>query len=107
MLVGEVRGTSADGGDVTAHLALDPDKAELIPVNATAQLLPKTLFGERYVSLIIPDDPGRPVTNGDVLVQDTSERTVELGDVLDGLLPLLEAVPPQDLANTLGAWPRG
>lgn len=107
VLVGEVRGTSAEGGDVTAHLALDPDKAELIPVNATAQLLPKTLFGERYVSLIIPDDPGRPVTNGDVLVQDTSERTVELGDVLDGLLPLLEAVPPQDLANTLGALAQG
>jgi len=107
VIVGEVRGTSAEGGNVTAHLAIQPDKADLIPVNATAQLLPKTLFGERYVSLIIPEDPGPPISNGDVLHQDTSERTVELGEVLDGLLPLLEAIPPQDLANTLGALAQG
>lgn len=107
VIVGEVRGTSAEGGVVTAHLALDPDKAAQIPSNTTAQLLPKTLFGERYVSLILPDDPGPAVRNGDVLVQDTSERTVELGEVLDGLLPLLQAIPPQDLANTLGALAQG
>ena len=107
LIVGEVRGTSAESGTVTAHLALEPDKAGLIPANATAQLLPKTLFGERYVSLILPDRPARPIQAGDTLMQDTSAETVELGEVLDGLLPLLEAIPPQDLANTLGALAQG
>ncbi|NLV78428.1 MAG: MCE family protein [Rhodococcus sp.] len=107
VLVGEVRSTSAEGDRVTSVLAIDPDKAELIPANATARLLPKTLFGERYVSLVIPDDPGRPLEAGDVLVQDTSAETVELGEVLDGVLPLLQAIPPQDLANTLGALAQG
>lgn len=107
VLVGEVRSTSAEGDRVTARLALEPDKADLIPANATAQLLPKTLFGERYVALVVPDDPDRPVRAGDVLVQDTSRETVELGQVLDGLLPLLQAIPPQDLANTLGALAQG
>ncbi len=105
--VGEVRGTSAKDGTVTAHLALDPAMVDKIPSNATAQLLPKTLFGERYVSLIIPDDPADPVQPGDVLRQDTSARSAELSEVLDGLLPLLQAIPPQDLANTLGALAQG
>jgi phospholipid/cholesterol/gamma-HCH transport system substrate-binding protein len=107
VIVGEVRSTSASGDQVTAHLAIDPNQADLIPADSTGQLLPKTLFGERYVSLIIPDDPGRSLQAGDVLVQDTSEKTAELGEVLDGLLPLLQAIPPQDLANTLGALAQG
>ncbi|MEE2031927.1 MCE family protein [Rhodococcus chondri] len=107
VLVGEVRGTSAHRDEVTLQLAIEPDKAEKIPANATAQLLPKTLFGERYVSLIVPEEPAPPIKEGDVLVQDTSEATVELGEVLDGLLPLLQAIPPQDLANTLGALAQG
>lgn len=107
VIVGEVRSTSASDNQVTAHLAIDPSQADRIPANATGQLLPKTLFGERYVSLIIPDDPGRSLQAGDVLVQDTSEKTAELGEVLDGLLPLLQAIPPQDLANTLGALAQG
>jgi len=105
--VGEVRGTSAEEGRVTAHLALNPDMVDKIPSNATAQLLPKTLFGERYISLIIPDEPADPVQPGDVLMQDTGRRTAELSEVLDGLLPLFQAIPPQDLANTLGALAQG
>ncbi|MFD4365982.1 MCE family protein [Rhodococcus sp. NPDC058521] len=108
MIVGEVRETSSDDGVVTAQLAIDPDKAELIPSNVTARLLPKTLFGERYVSLIIPEgDRATPLEAGDTLMQDRSGNAVEVGDVLDGLLPLLQAIPPQDLANTLGALSQG
>ncbi|WP_072804542.1 MCE family protein [Rhodococcoides yunnanense] len=108
LIVGEVRSASTVDGVVTAHLAIDPDKAELIPSNATARLLPKTLFGERYVSLIVPEgDTASPITNGTVLKQDTSGSAIEVGQLLDNLLPLLEAIPPQDLANTLGALAQG
>ncbi|TQF68702.1 MCE family protein [Rhodococcus spelaei] len=104
LIVGEVRSASTANGKVTSQLAIDPDKAELIPSNATARLLPKTLFGERYVSLIVPPgDTKAPITNGDTLYQDASGNAIEVGELLDGLLPLLQAVPPQDLANTLGA----
>ncbi|OAK52393.1 MCE family protein [Rhodococcoides kyotonense] len=108
LIVGEVRSASTVDGVVTAHLAIDPDKAELIPSNTTARLLPKTLFGERYVSLIVPEgDTASPITNGTVLRQDTSGDAIEVGQLLDNLLPLLEAIPPQDLANTLGALAQG
>ncbi|MFC8182465.1 MlaD family protein, partial [Rhodococcus sp. NPDC057297] len=43
LIVGEVRSASSVDGVVTAKLAIDPDKADLIPSNATARLLPKTL----------------------------------------------------------------
>lgn len=108
LIVGEVRSASTEDGVVTAHLAIDPDKAELIPSNTTARLLPKTLFGERYVSLIVPPgDTASPITNGTVLKQDTSGNAIEVGQLLDNLLPLLEAIPPQDLASTLGALAQG
>ncbi|MGW5151893.1 MCE family protein [Rhodococcus koreensis] len=108
LIVGEVRSATSAEGEVTLALAIQPDKAPLIPSNATARLLPKTLFGERYVSLIVPEgDTAQPIQAGDTLRQDKSGNAVEVGDVLDGLLPLLQAIPPQDLANTLGALSQG
>ncbi|SNT08871.1 MCE family protein [Rhodococcoides kyotonense] len=108
LIVGEVRSATSVDGVVTAHLAIDPEHAGSIPSNATARLLPKTLFGERYVSLILPDGPAaEPIAEGAVLKQDISGSAIEVGELLDNLLPLLEAVPPQDLSNTLGALAQG
>lgn len=108
MIVGEVRSATTTDGVVTSELAIQPDMAEMIPSNATARLLPKTLFGERYVSLILPDGaPASPIGEGTVLKQDRSGNAIEVGQLLDGLLPLLQAVPPQDLSNTLGALAQG
>ncbi|MGQ4596867.1 MCE family protein [Nocardia sp. R6R-6] len=102
--VGEVRSSRSEGGVVTLHLAIDPDKAKQIPVNATARLLPKTLFGERYVDLVIPPDRSpQHLTDGVTLHQDASGNAIELSKLLDDLMPLLQAIPPQDLAATLGA----
>ncbi|MGH3585205.1 MAG: MlaD family protein, partial [Pseudonocardia sp.] len=55
--VGEVSAVTTDGTGATVELALDPEKVDLIPANVSAQLIPKTLFGERYVSLVLPDGP--------------------------------------------------
>lgn len=108
VIVGEVREITNEDGKVVAQLAIEPETVDRIPSNSTARLLPKTLFGERYVSLVIPDDNrADPLAAGDTIMQDRSSKTVELGEVLDGLLPLLEAIPPQDLANTLGALSQG
>lgn len=103
MLVGEVRSFEASGDQVHLHLAIKPEDAKLIPANATARLLPKTLFGERYVSLQIPESPKGTLSNGATIYQDKSGNAVELSQMFDNLLPILQAVPPQDLASTLGA----
>ncbi|MEU8896581.1 MCE family protein [Nocardia sp. NPDC048505] len=102
--VGEVRASRPEDGRVVLDLAIDPGKATKIPVNATARLLPKTLFGERYVDLVLPAQPSPAhLTDGVVLQQDRSGNAIELSKVFDDMLPLLRAIPPQDLAATLGA----
>lgn len=104
VLVGDIRSTTTKDGKVTAVMAIDPDKAEKIPNNVTARLLPKTLFGERYVQLVIPDNPSPQTLDAQSVVQqDKSGNAVELSRLFDSVLPLLQAVPPQNLASTLGA----
>jgi len=102
--VGRVDSIATDGSHATVQLVLDRDKVGQIPSNVSARLLPKTLFGEKYVSLVLPDGAqAAPISAGDVIPLDRSRSARELERVLDGLLPLLTAVEPQDLATTLGA----
>jgi phospholipid/cholesterol/gamma-HCH transport system substrate-binding protein len=104
IIVGEIRSVDSDGTGATVEMAMDPDFLPTIPSNTTAMLIPKTLFGERYVSLSIP--PGassRPLQEGDTISQDRSRNATETEQVLNNLLPVLTAVQPQKLSDTLGA----
>jgi virulence factor Mce-like protein len=105
LIVGEVRSVTTSGGGARLGLALDPASVGLIPANVTARLLPKTLFGERFVDLEIP--PGAPsdrhLQAGDVIGQDRTAVAIELEQVFDDLLPLLRTVKPEKLAATLNA----
>ncbi|MFV2173852.1 MCE family protein [Actinomadura sp. LOL_016] len=104
LIVGEVRDTEVTDDGAILHLALDPGKAELIPRNVQARMLPKTLFGEKYVSLEMPAQAGRlGLTDGMTIQQDRSRAAVEVNKLLDDLLPLLQAVKPAELNSTLNA----
>lgn len=104
VIVGEVRAISSDGGGARLRLALDPALAGQIPADVTARLLPKTLFGERYVALVAPAGATtRPIRSGAVISQDRSRSGMELERVLDDALPLLQSIRPDKLATTLGA----
>lgn len=102
LVVGEVRGVHSTGNGATIDLALQPDKVKLIPANVQAQLLPKTLFGEKYVLLVVPTDPSSThLKAGDVIPQDRSTTALETEKVLDDLLPVLQALRPAELSETL------
>jgi virulence factor Mce-like protein len=104
MVVGEVRSIDVVGDHAALELALQPDKIAVIPVNVSARLLPKTLFGERYVALQIPEKPAPGhIAAGDVIGQDRSSTAIELEKVLGDVMPLLQAVQPQKLSSTLSA----
>jgi len=104
MIVGEVRDVEASAEGATIELAIRPQYLDQIPADVSARLLPKTLFGERYVSLVLPDEPAAErLADGDVIGQDRTENAIELQRVIDDLLPLLQAVEPQDLSYTLAA----
>jgi phospholipid/cholesterol/gamma-HCH transport system substrate-binding protein len=102
--VGEVRSITANGSGATLTLAIQPGMVSDLPANMTAEMVPTTLFGERYVDLIPPAHPvAQRLGNGSVISQDNSKDAIELETVLNNLLPTLTAVQPQDLSLTLTA----
>ncbi len=104
IIVGEVRHVRSDGRQATVDLALQPSKTGLIPANVTAALPPKTLFGERFVDLLLPTLPApHPIRPGAVIHQDASARTLELERVFDDLIPLLRTLDPAKVNATLYA----
>jgi phospholipid/cholesterol/gamma-HCH transport system substrate-binding protein len=106
--VGEVRQISADGTGARLELAIQPGMVAQIPANVTAEMVPTTLFGERYVDLIMPAQPAPArLTAGSVITQNHSVDAVELEKVLNNLLPLLQASEPDKLSVTLTALAHG
>jgi len=102
VIVGDVREIEADTDGAVLSLAIQPEDADLIPANATARILPKTLFGEKYVALQVPDSPSaESIAAGDVIEQ--TDVAIEVERVLNDLYPLLRAVQPVDLNYTLTA----
>ncbi|TIC89324.1 MCE family protein [Nocardioides sp. GY 10113] len=103
VLVGEVLATEVDGPEgATVTLGLYPDQAEVVPANVTGAILPKTLFGEKYVSLVIPESgPSGTLAAGAVIPR--TEVSTEVEEVLADFYPLLRAVRPADLNATLSA----
>ena len=90
---------TATGARLT--LALEPGVAQTLPADTTARLLPKTLFGERYVSLVAAGR-GEGLRAGAEIQQDSSAEAVELQELFDEMLPMLQALQPEKLTATLG-----
>lgn len=105
LLVGEVRDVDVDqNGGARIDLALKPETMEAIPANVSARILPKTLFGEKYVELVVPAEPAtKRLAAGDVISRDRSSVGIELETVLDDTLPLLRTIKPEQLNATLNA----
>ncbi|MEU2748899.1 MCE family protein [Streptomyces collinus] len=105
LLVGEVREVRADGTKATLDIALKPEHVARIPSDVHARLLPKTLFGEKYVDLVAPrGSRGRPIRAGDVITQDRTRVGIEVQQLMNDLLPLLRTVQPGKLNATLSAF---
>ena len=101
-IVGQVNKAESDGQDAKLTLGINPDMIKSIPANVTAALVPKTLFGEKYVELNIPKDPSsESLEAGDKILQ--TELPVEVERVLNDLYPLLRTVQPAELSYTLNA----
>ncbi|MFB7651642.1 MULTISPECIES: MCE family protein [unclassified Streptomyces] len=104
VVVGEVREIDATGDGARLTLAMKPGSLDHVPSDVRAQMLPTTLFGERFVALVPPANPSaEPLAAGAVVPQDRSANAIELQQVLDDVLPMLTAVQPQKLAATLSA----
>lgn len=102
VIVGEVRKVESDGAGVKLELGMKPDLIKDIPAGVTAQLIPKTLFGEKYVALIPPAElSGQSLKAGDTITK--ADVPIEVETLLNDLYPLLDAVDPANLSYTLSA----
>jgi phospholipid/cholesterol/gamma-HCH transport system substrate-binding protein len=104
VIVGEVLGFEANGAGDGADLTLGiyPSELDTIPANVTGSIVPKTLFGEKYVSLVVPDDPDADHIEAGATIERTVVAT-EVEQVLSDLYPLLRTVQPAQINQTLNA----
>lgn len=102
VIVGEVLAfeSNTEGAELT--LGIYPDQFDTIPANVTGSILPKTLFGEKYVALEIPETGPEGQLDADAVIERT-DVTIEVEKVLSDLYPLLRTVQPAELNKTLNA----
>ncbi|HEY0902671.1 MAG TPA: MCE family protein [Marmoricola sp.] len=102
VIVGEVLDARSEADGAVLTLGIKPGEIDRIPEDVTASILPKTLFGEKYVELVIPDDPSdKALLAGDVITK--TQLPIEVEKVLNDIYPLLRAVQPAELNYTLNA----
>lgn len=108
VLVGTVHSISVSDGMAKITLDLKPSQAQQIPANVEARILPKTLFGEKFVDLVDPRAPSAQSiadlpADQRVITEDRSRTAIETGKVFDDILPLLRTLQPVKLNATLHA----
>ncbi|TSD45542.1 MCE family protein [Rhodococcus sp. KBS0724] len=100
--VGSVESISLDGDQASLQLAMFPDQMSKIPSNAGVEIKSTTVFGAKYVNIVIPDNPSsQPIQEGAVIASDSV--TVEFNSVFEHLSEVLAKVEPEKLNATLGA----
>src|SRR4051812_4929438 len=103
--VGTVKAIHVTEEKVTVDLALKPKYAQNIPQDVEARILPKTIFGEKYIDLVVPDGSTvtAPIKAGKTIKIDDSKVAIETDKVFDDLLPLLQRLQPVKLNQALNA----
>ena len=102
VIVGQVLSATSQGDIAKLELGIRPEKIKQIPENVTAAILPKTLFGEKYIELNIPTDPSSSALKDGGRISQT-KLPIEVEKVLNDLYPLLRTVQPAELNYTLNA----
>jgi phospholipid/cholesterol/gamma-HCH transport system substrate-binding protein len=101
--IGSVATVTTDGDGARLSLHLNPDLVDRVPADVSANLVPATLFGSKYVEL----KPGPSTGSGQHLeagaVIDRAAVTVELDNTFDAVLRTLQAMPPSKLNAALTA----
>ena len=97
-----------EDGACRVGLLLEPADIDQIPANVGAQIRAKTIFGEKWVELLLPSDPVEDrIAQGDTIPQDRTIDPLEVETILNTALPLLNAIDPEYLSGALDALAGG
>lgn len=104
IIVGRVLRLSDHGDGYRLHLLVNEDHSKSIPANATARILPSTVFGSEYVELLADQDAvgDAHLASGDVLAADSTEATLSLMKSFDEAERLISAVDAEDINRITG-----
>lgn len=102
LIVGEVLDMKPTDEGAELTLGLFPEEIGKIHPDVTGAILPKTLFGQKYVSLVPPDTEFTGSIQPGAVIEKTKMAT-EVQAVLRDLYPLLRTIQPADLNMTLNA----
>jgi virulence factor Mce-like protein len=100
--IGDVGMIHFDGKTVRIDLEIDQDEIDRVPADATAQIVPPTAFGAKYVQLTAP--PGStaaPIQAGAVIP--ATRVTVEVDEAFQNLTEVLDAAQPAQVNAALTA----
>ncbi len=101
VLVGRVESITSNGREARVRMAIDPDRRALIPANVDAVIVPKTLFGEKFVDLRAPRGQAVATRLAPGATIRQTERAAEVGEIFTLLAPLLQKIRPDQLNATL------
>lgn len=99
--VGRVQSIAARDGKVEIGLAIDKDAVDDVPAGLSAQLVPPTAFGARYVQLTSTGAGSGSITPEQTISAD--HVTVEVDEAFTHLTEVLDAARPSDVNNALAA----
>lgn len=101
--IGTVTAVSTDGDGARITADLKPDQARQVPAEVSANLVPATVFGAKYVELRTrpQQTTGEHISAGTVIGR--ANVTVELDNTFDAVIRTLRAMPPSKLNGALHA----
>ncbi|MFI7670677.1 MCE family protein [Nocardia sp. NPDC049526] len=104
--VGTVESVSLAAGKSTVNIELEPDKVTLIPANVAADIKPTTVFGSKYIELVVPESPARSHLSAGAAIPARNVST-EVNTVFQNLTDVMNQIEPDKLSATLAALDEG
>jgi phospholipid/cholesterol/gamma-HCH transport system substrate-binding protein len=100
--IGAVGQIDVDGDEVVIELEIDDDLVDLVPADVTAQIVPPTAFGAKYVQLTPPaGSSAEPIEAGAVIP--ATRVTVEVDEAFENLTEVLDVARPAEVNAALTA----
>ena len=105
--VGTVTRIETDRRDFSARYVMSIDRDVRVKRDSSARIVPKTLFGDKYVELEPAGKADAAMRDGGHIAQDRTNTVTEFQQVLDRFTPALQAVDPGQLGGTIQALAAG
>ncbi len=104
--VAEIAVTGQPDSPVALRLEIDDDQLQYIPENIEAQIRATTVFGAKFVDLVMPPNPSAQRLEPGTVLQ-SRNVTTEVNTVFENLVAVLEQVDVAKLNSTLSALSDG